>query len=431
MTATTRLAAAVSVGMFCVQFDAFALNSALPRLGRALGAPAGGLHWVVSAYLLSAGTLMLGAGRLGDLYGRRRLFVAGLALFGAASVVCAVAPALPVLVAGRMLQGAGGALFMTSGLALLTVSFPPELRGRAIGGALGVAGVATAFGPYAGGVLAQTVSWRAIFWANVPLTLLAGLLARTRPAAYEAAPPLDRTGLVTGTAALAVLALGIDRRSVAAIAVAALLLAAFVRTERRTPYPLIDLALFRNTTYVALTAAGAVANAATVVFLFVVPRALQGEWGLAPAAAGAAFLLPAALMAVAGPVAGRVGRFRAVPVMAGALGAASVTLGAAALARTPAAYLAAVTACGAALGLANALTLVATQAVVRPERAGEASGVTKSVITVAGGLGVVLAGGGGPATALAVSGAGCLLAALGLWKGPVPVRHGAPGAGGE
>jgi predicted MFS family arabinose efflux permease len=181
-------------------------------------------------------------------------------------------------------------------------------------------------------------------------------------------------------------------RSVVTGAVAVASLVAFVRIERAQRNPLVALGLLRNRPYVALTVTGAVVNTATVVFLFVVPLALQGQWRLSVLGAGTAFLAPAVLMAVAGVVAGRVRSADAVPVMAGCLVVCAVALHWLATASGPSWYVAATVLCAAPLGLANALTLVATQGAVRPERAGEASGVTKTVITVAAGLGVALCG---------------------------------------
>ncbi|WP_208929194.1 MFS transporter, partial [Streptomyces rapamycinicus] len=300
--------AAVAATVFCVQLDAFALNLALPGIGRDLGAAGGGLGWVVSGYLLAAGSLMAGAGRLCDLYGRRRSLMAGLAVFGGASLVCALAPSLPVLVAGRVVQGAGGAVAMPAGLALLTNACPPGSRSRVMGRALGIGGVATLCGPYVGGVLTDAVSWRAVFWLNAPVALVAGVCAvRAGESRDTTAPPsVDVAGLVTATGTLAALAVLVDRgplwgwvsgRSAAALALAVALGYVFVRHAREVANPLVDLALFGNRPFVALTVAGAAANAATVIVLFVVPLALQGPWGLSATGAGAAFLAPAAAMA--------------------------------------------------------------------------------------------------------------------------------------
>ncbi|WP_244943539.1 MFS transporter [Streptomyces inhibens] len=150
--------AAVATGAFCVQLDSFALNLALPAIRDGLHGPATAAAWTVSGYLLAAGSLMPVAGRLGDLYGRRRMPALGLALFGTAATLCALAPSLPLLVAARLLQGAGGALIMPAGPALLTNACPPGHGRRAIGRALGLAGPATVCGPFLGGALAQSVS---------------------------------------------------------------------------------------------------------------------------------------------------------------------------------------------------------------------------------------------------------------------------------
>ncbi|WP_063787184.1 MFS transporter [Streptomyces sp. NBRC 110028] len=418
--------AAVSLAMFCVQLDAFALNPALPRIGRDLGT-GGGLSWVVSGYLLAAASLMLGAGRLGDVLGRRALLTAGLAVFGGASLVCALSPSLPVLVGARVVQGAGGALAMPVGLALLTHTYPPALRGRALGWAMGVGGVATACGPFVGGVLTEAVSWRAVFWLNVPVAALAaGCAARAAEPRDSGTPrPVDGRGLVAATAAVTALAAGIGRgpvwgwasgRTAAALTLAAGLFMVFLRCERAAPSPLVSPALLRNRPFVALTAAGAVANAATVVFLFVVPMSLQGPWRLSAAAAGAAFLAPAVAMSVAGPLAGRIGPARAVGAMAGCLGLGGAGLCAAQAATSLTGYVLVATGCGAALGVAGALTLIATQAAAGPELAGEASGVTKTAITTAAGLGVALCA-PAPGTSLTLAGVSCLATALPLAAG--------------
>ncbi len=430
---------AVALGIFCVQLDAFALNVALPRIGDSLGVSVGRLSWVVSAYLLAAGTLMLGAGRLGDLLGRRKLLLAGLGMFGAASLGCALASSLTSLVAARVVQGAGGALIMPVGLALVTNTFPPETRGRALGCAVGIGGVATACAPFVGGLLTQVLSWRAVFWLNVPLTALAMLAAYRAQESRDTDTPggLDWAGLVAGTAAVAAVAVLVDRgeqwgwtssASAAVLLAFLLLLAFFVRHERVARNPLVDLALFRNAPYVVLTTAGAVANTATVVFLFVVPLSLQQLWGLSVAATGVAFLAPAAVIAATGPAAGRIPPSRAVAVMTACLGAAAAALCLVVLTSTLETYLLTVTTCGVALGLANALTLTATQQVIRPERAGEASGITKTVITAAAGLGMVVVAPETPQapqlvtqaaanTALTSTGLGCLIASLllGIW----------------
>ncbi|MFE3648506.1 MFS transporter [Streptomyces sp. NPDC059152] len=397
--------AALAVGAFCVQLDSFALNPVLPVVRADLHGSPAAAPWVVSGYLLAAGALMPVAGRLADLCGRRRMLAVGAVLFGVSAALCAVAPSLPFLVAARVAQGAGGALIMPAGLALLTNACPPGHGRRATGRALGLAGLATVCGPFLGGVLARSASWRVVFWMTVPLAAAAVWCARRAaesrdPAAAEL--PLDVAGAVTATGALVCLARWLDHVTIWAWAAGALLLGAlFARAERRAPAPLVDLALFRNLPYVTLTAAGAVANAATVALLYVVPLTLQQGYGWTVLEAGVAFLVPAAALAVGGPVAGRVRPGAAVPVMAACLAGAGGALWAAGAVTGAAALLAASTGAAAALGVAGGLALTGTQAVVRRERAGEASGVTKSVLTVTAGLGLALTGAGatsGPGT---------------------------------
>src|SRR5699024_1253622 len=192
---------------------AFALNLALPTVGRELEVPDGYLQWVISGYLLSVGAFMLVAGRVSDLLGRRRVLLTGLAAFGAGSLCCALAPNLPLLILARVLQGIGGALIMPAGLALLTNLYSPALRGRATGLALGLGGIATACGPFIGGVLTSMASWRAVFWVNVPLALVAvACLAKTAESWDSTAPRrLDIPSLALATVALAGVAVYVGR----------------------------------------------------------------------------------------------------------------------------------------------------------------------------------------------------------------------------
>ncbi|MDH6575304.1 MFS transporter [Kitasatospora sp. MAP5-34] len=419
----------VGLGAFCVQLDSFALNLALPRIGRDLGASGGHLGWVVSAYLLACGTLMLGAGRLGDRIGHRRLLAWSLISFALASVLCALAPRLALLVAARAVQGAVGAPIMPAGLALLTNTFPPGPRQRAIGLALGIGGIGTACGPLVGGALVQALSWQAVFWLNVPCALLAAwCLTRARESRSTSSGSTDLPGLAAAGVLVASLALLSDRipiwgrHSVRVAAALGVALAVLVAVERRTAEPLVRPALLRDGRFMALTAAGAVANAATVVVLLVVPWALQDTWGLDPLPAAVAFLAPAAALAAAGPAAGRVGATAAVTAATLCLLGAAALLYATGTAATLVGYLSAAAGSAALLGIANALAMTATQELVRPEIAGEAAGLTKTVLTLAAGLGVLLIGpSGGPGGrltrpaaehALTAAAIACLAAAL-------------------
>lgn len=417
---------AFSAGIFCIQLDAFALNLALLPIAQDFAVPADQLKWVVSGYLLSVGIFMLAAGRLSDGFGHGRLLRLGLGLFGGASLLCAVAPSLAWLVAARGLQGIGAACIMPSGLALLSHLYPGEQRGRAIGLALGLGAIATVIGPFLGGALTEWFGWRFIFWVNLPVVLgaLACCWQTVEPRTRGKRPAINGPGLLLVSLGLAAFGVLLDElgnparaipRAGLAMAIFALCAGLFAWGEKRAATPLIDTALLRNAPYWMLTLAGAVVNTATVVHLFVVPLSLQGVWGLSPLQAGLAFLAPAALLACGGPIAGRIPASEAVSVMALCLGFSAMLLAGAALAHGWLLYLLLVSLCGASLGIANALTLIATQAVVGESVAGVASGLTKTIITLAAGFGVILAGGSSEplidVQGVFLSLAGCCLAA--------------------
>ncbi|WP_441249576.1 MFS transporter [Kitasatospora sp. McL0602] len=428
-----RVLTGVGLAALCIQFDAFAVNLVLPRIGRDLGGSGDHLGWVVSAYLLACGSLMLGAGRLGDLVGHGRLLRAALIGFVGASALCALAPTLPLLVVARAVQGAAAAPVMPAGLALLSHRLPPGPRQRATGLALGIGGLGTACGPLVGGVLAQTLSWRAVFWLDLPCALVAVWLVGPSPA--PRGRPLsaaNRVGLASVTVALAALALLLDRGPVwgwgsagsCGLLVAGVLgFGRFLAAERSGGDRLLRPELLRQGRFTVLTAAGATANAATVVVLLVVPWTLQEVWGLSPLTAAAAFLAPAAGLALAGPVAGLIRGAAAFPAAVAGLAAAAALLGAAAGAVSLPVYLTAAAGATTALGLTNALAMTATQALLPPAVAGEAAGLTKTVLTMAAGLGVLLIGPGGRLTrvlaahALGRAGLACLVAALLLTAG--------------
>ena len=417
---------AFSAGIFCIQLDAFALNLALLSIAQDYAVPVGRLKWVVSGYLLSVGIFMLAAGRLSDGFGHGRLLRLGLALFGSASLLCAVAPSLLWLVAARVLQGIGAACIMPSGLALLSHLYPSEQRGRAIGLALGLGAIATVIGPFLGGALTQWFGWRLIFWINLPVVLvaLACCWRIAEPRVCGARAAVNGPALLLVSLGLAALGLLLDElgsparampRAGLALGMFVLCASLFVWGEKHAAAPLIDTSLLRNPPYWMLTLAGAVVNTATVVHLFVVPLSLQGVWSLSPLQAGMAFLAPAALLACGGPIAGRIPSSEAVSAMAICLGFSAMLLAGAALAYGWLLYLLLVTLCGASLGIANALTLIATQAVVDEQVAGVASGLTKTIITLAAGFGVILAGrSNGPllnVQGVFISLAGCCLVA--------------------
>jgi EmrB/QacA subfamily drug resistance transporter len=395
----------VSTALFCVQIDYFAMNLALPRMAHDLGSSATDLQWVISIYMLSLGAFMVPAGRIGDIFGRRRALLAGVALFGVASVLCAVAPTAPMLIAFRALQGLGSALIFPVSVSVLTNAFPAGRSSQAIGMAYGIAGLGNAAGPLIGGLLTDTLGWRSIFWLNVPLTVLSlviGAISITESSDSTVPRRIDLAGLALIVIGIGLFTLTFDRAptwgwtsvaTVVAFATSVLLLAAFVAVEKRVRWPLVDLSLARNPRFTILVTAGTVANIAYAVAIFLSTVYLQQVRGLNPLMAGLAFLGPSAGAALGGILSGWLAARRPpVLVMGVACVAAAVSLAALSASADWVGYLIALTATGTTLGLVYAFTTVATQAVVRPERAGEAAGVTLTSLVTLAGVGVAISG---------------------------------------
>lgn len=314
-----RVLVAVSLALFCVQLDFFALNLAIPSIARGLQAGAQDAQWVLSSYMLSLGALLIAGGRLGDLLGRRRVLLVGITLFGVASAACALAPTLEVLIAARALQGAGAAVILPGAISVLTNTYSSDRAGKAIGMAFGLSGVGNALGPFIGGALTEAISWRWIFWINIPFALAALVIGASNiTESHDRSTPsrIDLPGLVTVTAGLAALSLGVNRgriwgwgsaQTIGVLLAAALLLGAFVLIESRVRWPLVDLSLFRERRFVAFACSAAVCNAAYGVMIFGVTLYLQTASGYSPLAAGIMFLGPSLAAAVAGPLSGALG----------------------------------------------------------------------------------------------------------------------------
>jgi EmrB/QacA subfamily drug resistance transporter len=397
--------AAVSMALFCVQIDYFAMNLALPRMASDLNSTATDLQWVISVYMLALGAFMVPAGRIGDIFGRRRALLAGIALFGLSSALCALAPSATLVIAFRALQGLGAALIFPVSVSVLTNAFPSVRASHAIGLAYGIAGLGNAAGPLIGGLLTETVGWRWIFWLNVPLTLIAlAIGARSITESFDESVPrrIDVTGLALITIGIGLFTLTFDRApswgwlsapTVVAFVCSLAALVVFVVVENRVRWPLVDLTLLRNSRFTILVTAGTISNIAYGVTIFLSTIYLQQVRGLDPLMAGLAFLGPSAGAALGGAISGRLAASRP-PVLVMGLTSVAAALSLAALAASSGwvGYLSALTACGFTLGLVYAFTTVATQAVVRPERAGEAAGVTLTALVTLAGVGVAVSG---------------------------------------
>ncbi len=306
------LAAAV-LGSGVAFLDATVVNVALPAIGDDLDTGLSGLQWVLDGYLLTLGALMLLGGSLGDLFGRRRMFVAGLAAFSVASALCGLAPSTGFLVAARILQGVGGALLVPGSLAILSASFRPDDRSEAVGAWSGLAGVTTALGPFAGGWLVDTVSWRLVFLVNLPLAALAAALAlRYVPESRDPAAPRrpDLAGAALATVGLGGVVYALIERTGPGVAAAAIVgvaaLVAFPLVERRKAQPLLPLAIFRSRQFVGANLTTLAVYAALSGALFFVALDLQLVLGYSALEAGAAMLPITLVLLVLSARAGRV-----------------------------------------------------------------------------------------------------------------------------
>ncbi len=393
------------LGSGLVMLDGTVVNVALERIGTELGASFGGLQWTVNAYTLSLASLILLGGSLGDRYGRRRVFVIGVVWFAVASLLCGLAPNLELLVAGRALQGVGGALLTPGSLALISASFRGPDRAAAIGAWSGLGGIAGAVGPFVGGWLVEW-TWRAVFLINLPLAVLVVVVAlrhvpETRDA--DAAPGLDVPGTVLAALSLAALtwsltalgATGVAGVPLAVLALGMVALAAFVAVEHRSRHPLVPPQLFGDRNFTAANVATLlVYGALGVVFLLLVMQ-LQVVAGFSPTAAGAALLPVTAIMLVfsarAGALAQRIGP--RLPMTVGPLVSAAGLLllrGVGPGASWVGDVLPGVVVFGAGLALTVA-PLTATVLASAPDRfVGAASGVNNAVARAAGLLSVAV-----------------------------------------
>lgn len=314
--------------------DGTAVNVVLPVLQHDLHAGADPVQWVALGYTLFLSSLLLIGGAMGDRFGRKRILTAGLALFTLSSILCGAALSPVLLVAARCVQGIGGALMLPGSLALITASFPKEQRGAAIGTWSAAIALAAAVGPVLGGWLAQAVSWRAIFFVNVPLCALALWFLRcVRESRDEQNAYLDWRGSALVTIALGALTYGLDRipidglgaASIFIILVGLAALALFVWEEHRCPQPMVPLQLFRSRAFTVANLYTLFMYAAIGGVMFFLPFDLINVRHYTPSAAGAALLPVVGIMSTLSPAAGRLGeRIGArTPMLAGAAIAAA------------------------------------------------------------------------------------------------------------
>ena len=395
---------ACAISMLIVQMDWFALNLAIPAIARHFNVASTDLQWVVSGYMLSIGALMVTAGRLADIFGRRLIIVIGLAIFGIVSLICATAPGELYLIIARVVHGIGAALIFPVSIAVVSSTFTGPRQARAIGIVLGVSAIGQALGPFVGGTFSEFLSWRGVFFINIPFCVIAIylMLRYVKETRDESADRhIDIPGMLAVTGGLVCISLAFDRgeawgwtslMTVGTLVGGILLLALFVVVERRVRSPLVSLSLFRNRAFDAVVIAGSLSN---VVFCLVAVFSafyLQQARGMSPFDSGLVFLALSAGAGGASFYSGRVAekfpadRMMAVGMLISTAGIVGLTTVTSLWLYTPLFFVT-----GVGLGLAWALTQVATQAVVPAEDAGAASGITLTSFVMLGAVAVAIA----------------------------------------
>ena len=294
--------AATILGSSMAFIDGSVVSVALPALQADINTSVRGSQWIINAYMLTLGALMLVGGAAGDRYGRRRVFALGVVVFTATSIACGLAPDALTLILARTLQGVGGALMVPESLAIISATFPEEERGKAIGTWAGFSALTTAFGPVLGGWLVDISSWRTIFFVNVPIGAITLAIAfRHVPESRDdaATGAVDWRGGALATLGLGALAYGLTAASdlswlhpvvLGSVAASVPLLAAFVWWEKHTTAPMLALELFKSRQFVGANAVTLLLYFALGGALFFVPFNLIGVQGYSALAAGAAFL---------------------------------------------------------------------------------------------------------------------------------------------
>ena len=394
-----------SLALFMVVLDNLVVSTALPVIRTDLNASLEGLEWTVNAYTLTFAVFLLTGAALGDRFGRRRMFVAGLTLFTLASAAAALAPNIDTLIAARAVQGIGGAIVTPLTLTILSGAFPKEKRGLALGAWSGIAGLAVASGPLVGGAVVDGISWQWIFWLNVPIgILLAPLAFGFLRESHGPEGRLDLPGLGLISAGLFGLVWGLihgngdgwtSPQIVASLSLGALLTAGFVAWELRTPSPMVPMRFFRDRAFAAANGASLLMYFGMFGSIFLLAQFLQTVQGHSPLGAGLRVLPWTAMPMVVAPIAGALSdRIGGRPLMAGGLALQAIGLGWLAAVSTPTVpYTELVipfilSGTGMAMFFAPVANVVLSA--VRPEEEGKASGANNAIREVGGVFGVAV-----------------------------------------
>jgi EmrB/QacA subfamily drug resistance transporter len=399
---------AVSVATFMLLLDITVVNVALPSIREDLGASFTDLQWVVDAYALTLAALVLTAGSLADRLGRRRVFTAGLAIFSAASLLCALAPDPTFLNVARAVQGIGGAAMFAVSLALIAQEFAAgRERGMAMGMYGATIGVAVAIGPLVGGALTDALGWESIFYLNVPIGVAAIVITRLklRESRDPHATRIDWAGVATFSTALLALVLALVRGNaegwgstliVSLFAGAAVLLVAFLAVERRVAEPMLPLALFRRPAFTGVQlAAFAVSGSIFALFLYLTLY-LQNYLGLTPFQAGVRYLPITVASFVAAPIAGallsRVQARLMLSIGLAGVGAGLLLMGGIDAGSEWTTLLGGFLVAGASVGLINPVIADVAVSVVPKEQSGMAAGINDTFRQVGVAVGIAVWG---------------------------------------
>jgi EmrB/QacA subfamily drug resistance transporter len=408
MTGSTRKGwtlAIVSIGLFMVVLDNLVVNVALPSIHRDLGASIQALEWIVNAYVLAYAVLLLTGAALGDRFGRKRMFIAGISLFTLSSAAAALAPSIGLLIAARASQGVGAAIVTPLTLTLLADAFPPERRGIALGVWSGISGTAVALGPLVGGAVIQAANWHWIFWINVPIGLVLIPLAAVRlTESRGAARRLDLPGVALASSGLFGIVFGLVQSQsqgwtspevVIALATGVVLVLAFIRHELRTAEPMLPMGFFARRSFAVTNVVSLAMYFGMFGSIFFLSQFLQNVLHNTPLQAGVKLLLWTGATMVVSPLAGFFSeRYGSRPFMVAGLALQALALGwLATIASVNQSYASMVVPfilAGAGMALVFAPAANAVLASVRTDQAGQASGATNAIRELGGTLGIAV-----------------------------------------